>query len=472
MFKSYQVGTIYGIPFKLDITFLLILPVFAGLLGAQIGAVVPVFNTTFGTEIDPAPLTAGVRPWLIGFVAAVTLFGCVALHELGHAAAAMYYDIEVESITLWLLGGLAKPAEMPRDWVQEFWIAVAGPAVNVVIVAGCGLALVVLPGVDLVVFFLLYLAVLNVALAVFNMLPAFPLDGGRVLRALLARNRSYLEATQLAAAVGKGFAFLLGIVGLLSLDFILLAIALFVYIAATSETRQMMLDAAFDGVSVEEIMTPAAELDTVSPDLALEAFLDVMLADRHAGYPVLENGEFVGIVTLSDVRSSELEDATVADVMTPAAAVRTVGPRTAVMDAFGALNDSGIGRLPVVDDGELCGLVTRTDLMRAFKIVSEQRRFERERSVTRRPREREPQYWERRPDERSGRRSGGQQPVEQPRGRDDSDPEAAEQRRDGRTRPDHRDDDDGRTGSDHRDDGGRGPAEWPEWRADPGEDSN
>lgn len=376
MFKSYQIGTIYGIPFKLDITFLVILPVFAGLLGAQIETVIPMFNDTFGTTIDAAALTTGIMPWLVGFVAALVLFTCVTLHELGHSAVALSFGYEVESITLWLLGGIAKPAEIPRDWKQEFWIAVGGPAVNVVIVTGCAIGFVVLPSVDVVVFLLLYLGLLNVGLATFNMLPAFPLDGGRVLRALLARNRSYLDATRIAARVGKGFALLLGLFGLLTLDFILMAIALFVYIAATSETRQVVFAAAFEGISMADVMTPADELETVESDLSLDVFLDVMFEDRHIGYPVLDQGGFVGIVTLEDVQSARGPAGTVADVMTPVEDLQTVTPDTEVMGAFRTLGDNDFGRLPVVDDaGRLRGLVTRTDLMRAFKIVTEQQRF-------------------------------------------------------------------------------------------------
>ena len=372
MFKSYQIGTIYGIPFRLDVTFLVILPVFAGLIGAQIELVVPVFNSAFGTDIDPGPLTAGMWPWVLGLVAVLALFACVTLHELGHSAAALYYGYEVESITLWLLGGVAKPAEIPRNWVQEFWIAVAGPLVNLVIIVVCVAMLLVLPPVDVLVFLLLYLAVLNLLLAAFNMLPAFPLDGGRVLRALLARNRSYLQATRIAVAVGKGFALLLGLVGLLALDFILVAIAVFVYIAASSEARQMRFDAAFEGITVADVMTPVRELETVDATLTQSEFLNRGLGNRHTGYPVLENAEFVGVVTRGDVQSSQKLQKTVATVMTPVDGLDTVGPSTPVMEAFRRLGQEDPRPVAVVDAQEnLVGFITQTDLMRAFKIVHE-----------------------------------------------------------------------------------------------------
>jgi len=379
MFKSYQVGKIYGIPFKLDITFLLILPFFVYIIGVQIEQVVPLLNDLVGTTIDPEPLTTGYWPWIIGFIAAVALFACVTLHELGHSVAALHYGIEVESITLWLLGGIAKPAEMPRNWVQEFWIAIAGPLVNILILGVCGVAFLFNPASDVLMFLIVYLALLNIVLVVFNMMPAFPLDGGRVLRALLARNQPYVRATRQAASIGKGFAFLMGLFGLFTFNFFLMAIALFVYIAATSETRQMMLDAAFEGVQIGEVMTPEHKLTTVEVDVPLSDMLDIMMDDRHIGYPVLDNGRFVGLITLDDIQSSELTDGVVAGAMTPVDELETVTRQTEVVDAFRTLSSNRVGRLPVVnEDGQLIGIITRTDLMRAFRIVMERKRFERQ----------------------------------------------------------------------------------------------
>jgi Zn-dependent protease/predicted transcriptional regulator len=377
MFKSYRVGSVFDIPIRLDVTFLIILPAFAWLIGVQIGELVPLLNDAFGTGIDETALTEGSTRWVLGAVAATALFTCVVLHELGHSVVALHYGYEIESITLWLLGGIARPAELPKNWRHEFFIAIAGPAVNIGIATGCLALLALLPSTDAIVFLLVYLGVLNVGLAVFNLLPAFPLDGGRVLRALLGRSRPYVRATRQAAAVGKGMAVLLALVGILSLNFILIAIALFVYIAATSETRQMMLDAAFEGLEVGDVMTPASELRTVEPDLALSELLDIMLELRHVGYPVVDDGALVGIVTLEDVQDSHADDGVVAAAMTPREEVQTVTRETPVMDAFETLNSSDGGRLPVVEDGQLVGIVTRTDLMRAFRIVTQQERFDR-----------------------------------------------------------------------------------------------
>lgn len=376
MFKAYRVGTLLGVPIKIDVTFLLVLPVFAWLIGAEIDQLVTILNQVFGLGIDAEPLIGGARPWLVGLLAALGLFVGVLLHELGHSVVAMYYDYDIKSITLWLLGGVAQPAELPRNWWHEFWIAIVGPIVSVVIGITCYLlALLVPAGMNVTLFVLTYLAVLNVALAGFNMLPAFPLDGGRVLRAILGRSQSYVRATRQAAAVGKFFAVLLGLGGLFLLNFFWIAIALFVYIAAAAESRQMMLDALLEDVAVADVMTPAPEVATVPADLPVSDLLDRMFAERHTGYPVVEDGEVVGVVTLEDVREThapERDQLRVGDLMTSAEKLVTVRPDDDAVDVFRELADNDIGRLLVTEpDGELAGIVTRTDLMTAIRIARE-----------------------------------------------------------------------------------------------------
>ncbi len=378
MFRSYRVGRVFGIPLELDVTFLLVLPALAWLVAAQLDQLVGLLNGLLGLTIAAEAIAGGLRPLAVGFAAILGLFVGVFLHELGHSVVAMHYGYGVDSITLWLLGGIAQPAEQPRNWVHEFWIAVAGPIVSVLLGVGCYLAvLVVPPEFDVAIFLLAYLAVLNVFLAGFNLLPAFPLDGGRVLRALLARRQSYVRATRQAATVGKGFAVLIGLVGLVALNVFWIFIAFFIYIAATAESKQMLLDAAFEGVTVGEVMTTRDQLDVVSPDILVSDLLDEILVKRHTGYPVVDGGEFVGIVTLSDVQEVDSEAVTVGEVMTPAAELKTIQPATDAVDAFERLGSSNVGRLPVIDGrGNLLGLVTRTDLVTAFRAITQQQRIE------------------------------------------------------------------------------------------------
>ncbi|RLM68427.1 CBS domain-containing protein [Halorubrum sp. Atlit-26R] len=370
--RGIKVGSAFGIPIRLNWTFLIVLPLFAYLIGGQVGEIAEVMNEVAGLGIDAGAVAAGNTPWLLGLAAAVGLFVGVLLHEFGHSLVAMRYGYEIESITLWLLGGLASFAEFPEDWKHEFWIAIAGPLVSVAVGVACyGVVLVGAGGSDALLFVFGYLALLNVVLAGFNMLPAFPMDGGRVLRALLARNQPHAQATQRAAAVGKVFAFLMGIVGLFTFQLLLIVLAFFVYIAASGEAQQTTLKAAFEGVTVTDIMTPRGDLHTVSEDTSVADLMSRMFEERHTGYPVLDGDELVGMVTLEDARSVrevERDAYRVDDVM--ATDLVAADPNADALTALQTMQEHGVGRLPVVDaDGELVGLISRSDLMTAFNII-------------------------------------------------------------------------------------------------------
>ncbi|GGL49281.1 CBS domain-containing protein [Halocalculus aciditolerans] len=370
--RSFKIGSAFGIPIKLDLTFLLILPVFAYLIGSQISAQADLIQSAFGVALDTSALTAGTTPWLLGVVAAVGLFAGVVLHELGHSLVAQHYGYPIDSITLWILGGIANLTDTPEDWKQEFQIAIAGPVVSIVIGVVCAAVLFVLPGdVAFAKFVVGYLALMNLVLAAFNLLPGFPMDGGRVLRALLARSRPYARATQIAAEVGKGFAVLLGILGLLAWNLIFIGIAFFIYIGAASEAQQTMMSAVFEDVTVGDIMTPVTELKTVSPSDSVADLTERMFRERHTGYPVIENGEIVGMVTLGDAREVdpvERDAYTVEDIMSKD--VKTIDKEENAMTALERIQQESIGRLIVTNHhGELVGLISRTDLMTAFDII-------------------------------------------------------------------------------------------------------
>jgi Zn-dependent protease/CBS domain-containing protein len=370
--RSFRVGSLFGIPIKLDLTFLVVLPLFAYLIGSQVGPTVDVLNSVWDAGITTGPLTVGATPWVLGTAAALGLFVGVVLHELGHSLVAMRYGFPIDSITLWIFGGIASFSEMPEDWKQELQIAIAGPVVSVAVGAVCYAALVSLPtSLDAVRFVVGYLALLNFVLAAFNMLPGFPMDGGRVLRALLARNRPYARATRIAAEVGKAFALLLGLWGLLNFRILLVGIAFFIYIGAANEAQQTAMKAAFQNVTVRDLMTPRDDLHVVSPNASIAELMQRMFTERHTGYPVVDGDGLVGLVTLDDareVREVERDAYTVAEVMTRD--LRTVEPDTDAMTAIETIRRNGVGRLPVVDDrGELVGLISRTDVMTAFNVI-------------------------------------------------------------------------------------------------------
>jgi len=355
--RGFTVARIWGIPIRIGASLVVFLPVLVWLIasGGQIESYAGLIAALTGVALDPTALRAGATPWVIGTLAAVGLFASVTLHELGHAYAARRYGIGIESITLWVLGGLAALESVPEEWDREFYIAVAGPAVSLLTAGACFAALLAIPPGLLVPRFVVgWLAVTNVALTVFNLLPAFPMDGGRVFRALLARSRPHASATRVAARVGVGFAVAFGVLGALSFNVVLLLLALFVYGAATTESRAVLLGELLDGLTVADLMT--ADPSTTSPDETVAALGDRMLADRETRYPVVEGGRVVGVVTLADLKGAR--DGVVRDAMRDP--VR-LAPED---DAFDALSLVGAARATVAvveRDGRLVGLVSERE---------------------------------------------------------------------------------------------------------------
>ncbi|QIO21585.1 site-2 protease family protein [Haloarcula sp. JP-L23] len=367
--RNYHITTVWGIPIRVNISLLVFLPVLAWLIGsgAQIEFYAGIVGGLAGTELDLVRLQAGTTPWLVGTLAAVGLFVSVTLHELGHAWAAMRYDLEVESITLWILGGLASFKQMPREWNREFWIAVAGPITSVAVGAVCYAGVLALPASATVTLFVVgWLAVTNVMLAVFNMVPAFPMDGGRVLRALLARNRPYASATRIAARIGTAFAVLFAVFGALTFSPLLILLALFIYAAATGESRTVALSDLLDGLTVGDVARPVAL--TVDADASIEDLVDRMFADRSSEFTVTENGEVIGVVTIEDFRAlskAEREADTVADLM------ETDLPRMAAdSPAFDALVELDTARASaaLIEGPDGVHVVTRADFASAMEM--------------------------------------------------------------------------------------------------------
>ncbi len=237
------------------------------------------------------------------------------------------------------------------------------------------LVVIVLPaGLNAVSFVLGYLAVLNITLAIFNMIPAFPLDGGRVLRALYHRRTTLARATEKAVRVGKVFAVILGLFGLLTFNIFMIAVAFFIYMAGSAEGRHTAITSVFEDVAVIEVMTPASEVVSIRPDLTVAELFDRMLNERYSGYPVVEDGDIVGIVTLDDIRAVSPDDREAQQVRSIMQRDLTTIPLdSTAMEAFTRLSQSKTGRLLVMDNGQFVGLITRTDIVRSFEILKERR---------------------------------------------------------------------------------------------------
>jgi Zn-dependent protease/CBS domain-containing protein len=371
--RSYTVTRVWGIPIRINASLLIFLPILAWLIGSgqQIELYAALIEGLTGVGFDLGRLRAGATPWVVGVAAAVGLFVSVTLHELGHSWVALRYGIEIESITLWILGGIASLKTVPREWNREFWIAVAGPATSVLVAAVCYVGVLVVPGSLTVPRFVVgWLAITNVTLAVFNLLPAFPMDGGRVLRALLARSRPYASATRIAGRVGVAFAFLFAIVGVLNFQIILILLAFFIYGAATTESRTVLMDELLEGITVGDIAS--RDVPSVPKTTTVAEFGDRMLRERQTVYAVTdESGLAVGVVTLADlrnVRRAESADVRVASVMHD---VPRVDVGADAFDTLAHLMQSGGTTALVEANGEVVGVLTEADFAHALTIQRE-----------------------------------------------------------------------------------------------------
>jgi Zn-dependent protease/CBS domain-containing protein len=351
-----------GIPVSLDLSFLIVLPLLAFLIGSQL----PVYLRLLQISAPPE-LLQGPTPYLLGLLAALGLFLSVLIHELGHALTARAYGVQTREITLWLLGGVAQLEHIPRSRGAEAVIAIAGPVVSVLLSGLFGLLRGLVPSAAEGQFLLGYLSFVNLSLALFNLLPALPLDGGRILRSLLALNKPYLEATRTAVAVSKVAAFALGLLGLFIGNLFMLLIAFFIFMAASAEAEQAVLNRTLEGLLVRDLMT--REVSSVAPSLSVAELLEKMMLERHVGYPVLEEGRLLGLISLEDLQNAT-PTTTVAERMRPPLCAEEHMP---ALQALQRMAEQGFSKLLITDaHGNLVGILSKTDLLRALQLRAAQ----------------------------------------------------------------------------------------------------
>ena len=310
-----------------------------------------------------------------GILFILALFACVVLHEYGHALTARKYGIKTRDITLYPIGGVARLERMPEKPIEELWVALMGPAVNVVIAAGLFAYLYLtsslVPLSELTVAsgsFLERLMTVNITLVLFNLIPAFPMDGGRVLRALLAMRMDYVRATQIAASIGQGLALLFGLVGLFG-NASLLFIAFFIWIGASQESSATQMKNAISGIPVGRAML--TEYKSLSPRDPLSRMSQLLLAGSQHDFPVVEDDRIVGIVTRDDfimALTQHGEGIAISAVMKRD--LPEVDSYEMVENALMRIQESGVPALPVTHGGQLVGIVTAENIAEYLMIRS------------------------------------------------------------------------------------------------------
>jgi Zn-dependent protease len=362
-----RIARIFGIPIYIHFSWLIIFGLIAWTLATGY----------FPQNYPDLPASSY---WAKGLVASFLFFLSILLHELGHSVVALRHHIRIRSITLFIFGGVAQLGKEPEDGAAEFKIAIAGPLVSFAL---AGLFYVI-STLNLVGAFLLpvtlYLSFINLILALFNLIPAFPLDGGRILRGLLWKRFGKAKATRIAAIGGSLFAYFLiftGVVGLLRGAGIAgvwnILIGWFLKDASSGAYQMVRFDEALQGMRVRDVMLQ--EIKTVPAHISLaDAARDYFLHTGYGSYPVQRDDAIVGLLCLRDIQrhpSQERENTSVQAAMTPLSEQITVAPDEPLLRAAAKMAAGGVGRLLVMRDGQLVGMLTMNSLMRHMRIREE-----------------------------------------------------------------------------------------------------
>ena len=363
---SLRVARLFGIPVFVHFSWLLVFALIAWTLATG-------YFPKEARAADQSPELGVAAYWVRGVAASLLFFASILLHELGHSLVAIRSGIVIESITLFIFGGVARLASEPRDGRTEFRIAAAGPIVSVLL-AGVFAAIAGTPIFGAATRAIArYLAMVNVLVALFNLVPAFPLDGGRLLRGLLWRPLGKLKATRMAAGAGTFFAYFLilsGAVNLLRGQAVTglwhVMLGWFLKEAAASAYRQVRFDDALEGLVVSDVMI--RDVETMPADLPLaEAVREHFGRTGFGAYPVVRGDAVVGLLCLRDaLRTPPDERATtsVQAAMMPLSDDNVAQPEEAVTDAVARMGTSSAGRMLVMDGDRLVGLVTLRAVLR------------------------------------------------------------------------------------------------------------
>ncbi|MBL8091668.1 MAG: site-2 protease family protein [Anaerolineales bacterium] len=351
---QWRLGKFFGIDVYVHATFLLLI--------AWVGYSHWLANQNWGEVLS-------------GIIFILALFACVILHEYGHALTARKFGVKTRDITIYPIGGVARLERMPEKPIEELWVALMGPAVNVVIALILFAYLFLTSSMfrlgDLSIAsgsFLGRLLVVNIILVLFNLLPAFPMDGGRVLRALLAMRMDYVRATQIAATIGQGMALLFGLIGLFG-NASLLFIAFFIWIGASQESSMTQMKNAISGIPVGRAML--TDYKSLSPRDPLERMSQLLLAGSQHDFPVVDEERIVGVVTRDDfIKALSQHGDKIAISAVMKKDLPEIDSYEMVENALEKIQESGVPALPVTHAGQLVGIITAENITEYLMIRS------------------------------------------------------------------------------------------------------
>lgn len=362
--QSVRLGKILGIPVGLNYSWFIIFALITLTLGSQFAIVYPEWSAT-------SQYTAGI-------ITSILFFISVLLHELGHSIAAKQKGINVRAITLFIFGGVAQIAREPDRPMTEFYIAIMGPVVSILL-AGffAALAFIFQPISEIVVAISMWLARINFFLVLFNMIPGFPLDGGRVFRAIIwFYVDSYEQATKIASGVGQfvAYLFILGGVFLIVSGYWINGlwiafIGWFLLSAAQQVSQYVTLKGALRGIVARDVMQtdcPRVDISTTVSDLVNE----YMIRTGRRAFLVIDNDTLTGLVTLHQIKTvprEEWQSTAIGNIMTPFSNLHWVKPETEISEVLDIMNAEDVSQVPVVSNGKLDGIIGRSHLLQVVK---------------------------------------------------------------------------------------------------------
>lgn len=359
---SWKIARIMGIPIRIHFTWFLIF-----------GLITWSLSTYYFPKAAPELPMASY--WIKGVIAALLLFFSVAFHELSHSLVAKKYRIQIESITLFIFGGVAQMRGEPPHPKAEFWIAVAGPFSSLFLSIIFFLFSLNTSGSTKALFS--YLSQINLILAIFNLIPGFPMDGGRVLRSILwQRKRNFFYATQKASGIGQKIALFFIFFGLFSLltgmpgGIWLMLIGWFLYTAAQASYHQSAIQEALLGVKVGDIML--RDLVTVKPSINIDELVNgYFLRYGYGGFPVVDGERYLGLITLKEIKNVPKEHfnrTSVSEVFSRHKKEWEISPEEDVLKALEKMIRDDTGRLVIIEGDRIVGMITRNGIARYIQI--------------------------------------------------------------------------------------------------------